>query len=548
MSAYTIPRVDLVLHNGRIWTGSEDDPSVPDEVEALAVRGGRIVAIGTDQELAGLMADSAKVIDLGGRRAIPGLIDSHIHAVRAGVSWDTSLHWDDVRTLGEGLAQLRERAAGLAPGEWISVVGGWHSRQLSERRAPTRAELDAVAPDNPVYIQELYDRGVLNSRALEACGWDDASVDPERGMLLRGDDGRLTGEVHGMGAFSVPLGLALAPDREQAVVATGHMLSEFATHGLTGVTDGGGLLMSPVDYRPIYELWRRGGMRVRVRMFMSAWTRGDEVENIRQLTSLVHPGVGDGLLEVAGVGEIPHLGCHDMEGFDPFTLSDASYRELVEIVRLCVASGWRMSIHAVLNSTLSRILDAWEQVQSETGQIVGRRFSVVHADEATEENIARIAALGAGIMVQNRLTLKASDYVEAWGETATAKAPPIALMRKHGVVIGGGTDATRANWFSPWASIGWMVTGESVDGARPRLEEHRMTPVQALAAYTRDAAWFTGEDDHRGRLIPGYDADLCVPTTDPLDCAVTEIGEIRSDLTVMGGTLTHASGAFADQE
>jgi predicted amidohydrolase YtcJ len=402
-----------------------------------------------------------------------------------------------------------------------------------------------VAPDNPVFIQELYDHGVVNSAALAACGWNDESLDPPGGKLLRDSAGRVTGQLVGMGAFAVPLALALASSPEQAYWGTRSMFHEFASHGLTAVTDGGGLKMTPHDYHQLFNLWRDDELAVRVRLFISAWTRGGEVGDVAALTDFLHPGFGDSRLRITGLGEIPHLSCHDMEGLDPFVFESVAYEELVEIVRMCVKAGWPMSVHAVLENSLSRVLDAWEQVECETGGVAGKRFSIVHADQASEKSIRRIAALGAGVLVQNRLMLKSTDYHEGWGAGAVATAPPIGLMRSHGVKVGGGTDATRANWFSPWASIWWLVTGKSVDGATPRDAEHLMTLGEALASYTRDAAWFTGEEGERGRLMPGFFADLCVPTLDPFDCDLDDLLGIRSDLTMLGGAVTHASGQFS---
>lgn len=537
-----LPTVDLVLRGGRISTFADSGAA---EVQSIAIAAGRVIAIGSDADLAGYAEQAARVVDLDGRRVIPGLNDSHIHAVRGGVSWTRTVHWEDVRTLGEGLERIRQDAADRGPGVWVSVVGGWHSSQLAEGRAPTRAELDAVAGDNPVYVQELYDLGVLNSAGIAACGWTDDTADPARGRLERDADGRLTGRIHGVGAFSVPLASALGTDAGESEDGVRAMFSAFARHGLTGVVDGGGLLVTPRDYDPIYAVWRGGGLDVRTRIFMSAWTRGGEVADIDQLTSLVQPGSGDGMLSIIGVGEIPHLGCHDMEGLDPFTASAQSSAELVDIVRLCATRGWRMSIHAVLDETLGTILDAWEAVENETGLVAGRGFSIVHADGASRANLERLARLGAGVLVQNRLVLKGADYVSAWGEEATRNAPPIGDLRELGIPIGAGTDATRANWFSPWASIWWLVTGGTLDGSGVRAVRHRMSRDQAVAAYTRDAAWFTGESGHRGRLLPGYDADLCVPTLDPFACSEDELRDILSDLTIMAGRITHDSGALA---
>ena len=540
MAISPLPAVDLVLTNARITTFADADQG-PAEAHALAIGGGRVLAVGSEDDVAAYVPLAAEVIDLGGARVIPGLNDSHIHAVRGGVSWTRIVHWEDARSLEDGFSLLKADAAKRAAGEWVSVVGGWHRSQLAENRAPTREELDQVCPDHPVYIQELYDRAILNSAGLAACGWDDESENPVRGELLRDDNGRLTGEIRGVGAFSIPLAKALPVATEDAAHATKEMFRVFAQHGLTGIVDGGGLLVTPRDYDPIYALWRSGELTTRVRLFISAWDRGSEVSNIDQLTGLVQAGSGDDMLRVAGVGEIPHLGCHDMEGLDPFTLTDQAHAELVEIVRMCVNRGWRMSVHAVLNSTLGKILDAFEIVEKETGMLSSLGFSIVHADEATRDNLERMQRLGVGVMVQDRLILKGADYVEHWGPEATAKAPPIHTMRELGITIGGGTDATRANWFSPWASIWWLVTGGTLNGEGVRAEEHRLSVEDALRAYTRDSAWFTGESASRGRIVPGYHADLCVPTEDPFSIDPEQLRHVRSSLTVVGGRITHRS-------
>ncbi len=540
--------IDLLLTGGRISTFAESGQG-PAEVESLAIRGGEVFAIGSDAELAHLAPLAERVVALDGRRVLPGLIDSHIHAVRGGVSWSVSLHWEDVRSVADALETIRTRAAQLPAGAWIPVIGGWHRRQFAEGRTPTPAELSAAAPEHPVYIQETYDTGILNAAGLVECGWDAAEAqDPPRGALVRDDAGVPTGVLLGVGAFAVPTAKALAVSREVAADGTLEMMREFASHGLTSVHDGGGLLVRPSDYDPLFDVWRAGGMPLRFRLFISAWDRGGEVGNYAAYTDFAQPGFGDDLLQVSGIGEVVHMGCHDLEGLEEFEVGETAVAELVEISRLAAERGWRMSMHAVLDSTLTRILDAWERVEAETGLVRGRRWSIVHADAASPRNLDRIAALGLGVLVQNRHLLKGGDYVEAWGSEATANAQPIAELRARGIRVGLGTDATRANWFSPWASIGWFVTGRSVDGEGVRAAEHLMSREEALRAYTADAAWFTGEDDRRGRLLPGFAADLTVPTLDPFACSDAELPGIRSDLTITAGRVTWASRAFSKPE
>lgn len=537
--------VELLLTGGRITTFAGADQG-PAEVEAVAIGGGRVLAVGSAAQLEGYAGSAQRVVDLGGRRAIPGLVDSHIHAVRAGASWSVSLHWEDVRSVPEALETIRARAAAVPPGTWIPVIGGWHRLQLAERRVPTPQELDAVAPEHPVYIQETYNVGVLNRAGLVACGWAGAeTADPVRGELERDADGAPTGVILGTGAFAIPTQLALAVDRETASAGTVAMAQEFAAHGLTGVHDGGGMLVRPSDYEPLFDAWRAGALPVRFRLFVCAWDRGGELANFDALTTYQQHDFGDDVLRVCGAGELVHTGCHDLEGMTEFEVSDGDAAELVDISRLCAERGWRMSMHAVRAETLTRVLDAWEQVEAQTGLVKGRRWSIVHADAASPRQLDRIAALGLGVLFQNRHTLKADDYLEAWGHDATANAQPVDGVRRRGIPLGLGTDATRANWFSPWASIAWFVTGRAAGGGGVRSPEHLLSREEALRGYSADAAWFTGEEDRRGRLVPGYDADLMVPTLDPFACGDDELADIRSDLTIMGGRITHAAGDFA---
>jgi predicted amidohydrolase YtcJ len=538
--------VDLLLTGGRITTLAQQGEGSA-EVQSLAIAGGRVLAVGSDDELAPYASHARRVIELGGRRVIPGLIDSHIHAVRGGVSWLVSVHWDGVRSIADALELIRERASQIPVGQWIPVIGGWHRRQFVEGRIPTSAELTRAAPQHPVYIQETYDVGVLNAAGLAACGWADAATEnPARGSLERDAAGMPTGVVFGMGAFTVPTMLALEVTREQAKLGTAAMTREFASHGLTGVNDGGGLLLQPSDYDALFDLWREKGLSLRFRLFISAWERGSELANYEAYTAMQQHDFGDGIVTVSGVGEVVHLGCHDLEGMEDFQVADEAADGLLEISRMCAERGWRMSMHAVLDDTLGRVLDVWEKVQAETGGVRGHRWSIVHADAASEANLDRMAALGLGVLVQNRHVLKGGDYVEHWGAEEAAHAQPIADLRARGIPIGAGTDATRANWYSPWASIAWFVTGRSIDGTGLRAARHLMSREEALRAYSADAAWFTNEDDHRGKLLPGYDADLMVPTLDPFTCPDDALANIRSELTIMDGRVTWATAPFTN--
>ncbi|MCM2387536.1 amidohydrolase [Streptomyces albipurpureus] len=536
----TTKLADLVVTGARVWTG-ESGPE-GEEPTAFAVRNGRFVAVGTGEDIAPLARAAEHVIDLGGRRVLPGLQDSHIHAVRAGATWGTELHWEAVRSVADALETIRLRVAQVGEDEWVCVVGGWHCRQFTERRMPTKAELDAVSPENPVFVQMGYECAVLSTAALRLCGWDSADdAPPGAAFDVDAVTGELTGVVRGQAAYRLALMKMPKPSAEVQRAGTRAMLDEFARHGLTAVADAGGFMMTPESYQPVFDLWRAGALPVRLRLFLSASTAGRELEELSTWMRHLAPGFGDDLMRFSGIGELVHLGCHDMEGFDgDFIIQDAPHAELIAISERVAAAGWPMSIHAVLDSSLDRVLSAWEEV-ARTADLRALRWSVVHADQASPANIARMAALGLGVQVQNRMVLQGTDYIPLWGLDQVRRTPPLGDFTDAGLWLVGGTDGTRANWYQPWTSIEWLVNGSTIDQPGLREARHRLSVAQALTAYSSTGSYMVGEERHRGMIAEGHLADFFVPTKDPFSVPVDELSTILSDWTVVGGHTTHDS-------
>jgi predicted amidohydrolase YtcJ len=521
---------DTLVVGGRIWTGG-----TPPEVEALAVRAGRVLAAGDARELEPLAGRGTRVIDLQGRRAVPGLVDAHIHAVRAGLTWEDELRWGDHSSLAESLATVSARAAALPAGEWIRVVGGWHPCQLAEGRLPTRAELDAAAPDHPVYVQALYDAAVLNSAALAACGWDASSADPPGGRLWRDPEtGELTGVVQGMLAYLHPLSRMPRPTFEQQVASTRSMFLDLARLGLTGVVDPGGIGIAFEAYEPLFELWRRGELPLRTRIYYSASEPGNELEQFEACTRYARPRFGDDLLRVVGVGEIVHYDWHDKGSLAPYDIPAKAREEFTQISRLAAERGWPMHMHAIQRATVDAVLDAWEQVDKEA-PLRGRRFSLAHADAISPEGLRRAKALGIGIGIQDWLVYKAGAAADAWGREIAGAAPPVRDMLDLGIPVAAGSDSTRANSENPWLSLWWLVTGRSLDGGPRRDPRHRLSRAEALSLYTRAGAWFSFEEGQRGTLEPGRAADLVALSDDYFTCDEDAIPGLRSELTLVGG-------------
>ncbi|MPY55882.1 amidohydrolase [Streptomyces spongiae] len=538
---------DTVYVNGRIWPGLPVHGDTAGEVrehEALAVARGRVVAVGSVPGLLALAGPATQIVDLDHRRVIPGLVDGHMHAVRAGSTWSSELHWSGMPALGHALESIRAAARGSAAGAWIRAIGGWHPCQFDENRPPTQVELDAVAPDHPVYVQGLYDVGILNSRAARTVGlaeWTDLPGDAvERDPAT----GRATGVIRGLAAFTRCMAAIPHPSHAEQLSSTRAMFADLNAVGLTGVVDPGGFGMSPERYEPLFDLWRAGELTTRMRLYVSAVDAGQELDQLDGWLRHTQSRFGDDLLRILGVGEIIHYGCHDFEGLTPFELGDQSYKELLAITRRVVERGWPMHIHAVLDSTIDRILDAWETVHRET-PLDALRFSLAHADTISRRNIRRLKALGAGVVVDDHQVFKGASSERGWGPGSMETVPPLGDLLEADLPLGAGTDATRASSYSPWLSLWWLVEGRSLDGSVQRAPRHRLSREQALHLYTRGSTWFSFEEPDRGHLHPGARADFAVLSDDYFSVAAQVIPSITSELTVVGGRVVHRSAAFA---
>ncbi len=528
----------LLLANAKVDNGPDQPAS-----EAVAIEGGRVIGVGSTLDLRRLGDADVTEIDVGGRRVIPGLIDSHAHVLRAGLTWDREIRWEGVPSLEAALEAVRERASALGPKAWVPVIGGWHEGQFAEGRAPTRDDLDRVAPDNPCYVQRLYTGAVLNSAGLAACGFVPGASDPPGGEIERDAEGNPTGVVRGLGAF-LRCVEAMGPQTlDEQTHSIRSMLRDLSAYGLTGAIDPGGVRVTPETYEPLYEVWRRGELSLRIRLYLGAGQRGNERREIEDWMRFMPRGFGDDLLRITGIGEIIVFGCWDRDGIVPFEMDPDSLAEFTEISRLAAQRGWPMHVHAVRDSSAGSILDAWEAV-GERQPIAPLRFSIAHAEQISEQNLVRARSLGVGLALQNRLIFRAADTARAWGEEATTVAPPLRRMLELGLPLGAGTDSTVANSINPWRSLWWFVTGKSLDDGPRRAEEHRLTRREALDLYTRGSTWFSFEEQSRGRLAPGYFADLAVLSDDYFGVPEDEIPSIRSELTVVGGQVVHASEAF----
>ncbi len=538
---------DLLITGGPVWTGI-GCPAGAGAPTAVAVSGGLVTGVGPADQLAALADSQTTTIDVSGRRVVPGLIDSHMHAVRAGLTYSDELDWTQVRSVADALEMVRAAAAASPAGSWITALGGWHAGQFAERRMPEHAELDDVAPGHPVFIHPVYgndDHGVLNTAALDAMGWTGRCADPAGAVLHRRADGTPDGRLSGVGGYQQVSAVALRPTPAAAQASTRAFLSRLAALGLTGVVDAGGLGMLPDRYQAVWAVWRAGNLPIRLRLNLGAATRGAEPAEIAAWQHYLTPGMGDDMLSVLGLGEVVHFGCHDWVGMTPLDITDAAFAEFTAIARQAALQRWPLTVHAILDSSVTRILDAIEKVAADL-PIADLRWSLCHAECASEASLRRVRDLGLGLAVQSRLGQKATDCAVRWGEDAVRNGPPLADIVALGIPFGAGTDSTRDASYNPWQALTWFVTGLPYDGRGPRrAERHRLDRATALDAYTRGSAWFSFEDDRRGTLVAGCYADLAVLSDDYFAVPDDEIAGISADLTVVGGRVVHAARPFA---
>lgn len=526
---------DRLVAGGPIWTGERS-------VEALAIRNGKVVASGTLTEATAAVGSGAVEIDTGGRRVIPGLIDSHVHVLRAGLTWNDIVRWDDVTSLEVGLDRIRESAAASPDGSWIRVLGGWHPGRFGEGRGPTTADLDTVGGGRPVYVQLLYEEGVLNSAALSLL-----LADGDVPGVDRDGAGNPTGLVRGPATFARVANLFGTPTPADQRASTRALISDFAARGVTGAIDPGGFGIGPDAYRTMFDLWRSEELDMRIRLYLVPGTRGNEMEEIRSWVRYIQPGFGDDMLRYVGMGEIVTFGIHDMEGVRPFEVGEDARAELLEMCDLLAAHDWPVHLHAIFDDTISAVLDVWEEIDRRHG-LPGRRFSLAHAEPISRRSLERVRQLGAGIAVQNRLMYRSADSAALWGNDVAAAAPPLGDILALGIPLGAGTDATVVAPHDPWLALWWLVTGQSFDGAPPRAAAQRLTVEQALTAYTRGSAWFSFDDDVRGHLEPGAAADLAVLSDDPFSIDPDHLPSIGSELTLLGGRPVHRGSDFGGLE
>jgi predicted amidohydrolase YtcJ len=528
---------DVIVVNARVWTV---DPSRP-EAEAVAVTGDRIVAVGARADIEKLRGQATRVIDGSGRFVMPGFNDAHIHLMTGGAQLD-SVDLKDAATPGEFARRIGERAKGAAKGEWI-LGGNWDEQAWPGAPLPTRALVDGVTPDTPVFVTR-YDEhmSLANSVALRLAGVTAATTDPPGGVIVRDAKGNPTGILKDA-AQAYVFRVIPPPTAEQRDRTLRRALGHMASLGVTSVQDMG---PDPDNVAAYEALASRGELTARIRAVPA------EVPLAARLASgpvRHHPSA---FLQVSGAKGFADgsLGSTTAFFFEPYTDDPASRGLLADEMqpldgmrsRLVAIdkAGEQLCIHAIGDRAISMVLDLFEDVQRANG-LRDRRPRIEHSQHLAPKDFVRYAQLGAIASVQPYHAIDDGKWAEKRIGAERAKTTyAFRSFLDSGVRVAFGTDWPVAP-LDPLQTIYAAVTRATLDGKRPGgwVPEQKVGVAQALEAYTTGAACAEFEEGNKGSISVGKLADLVMLSGDPFRVAPEAIAGLKVAMTLVGGKVVY---------
>ncbi len=517
---------ELMLVNGRIYTMDAGGRVVP----SVLIRNGRFSAVGSDD---GSVAPFGcrQVVNLQGRTVIPGLVDNHNHFLLLGLRpgyhtpLESAASFADIRDI------YARRIAGAPPGAFITTIGGFNPVQFAEKRLPTLAELDAIAPANPVFIQVSFTGPSTTNTAGR-------SFFASRGVAV-GADGSIAANAPTVAALNALRGVQSFEDKLRG---TRDAMAYAAGLGVTTNYDMGGFLIpgSPdhedeftfdgaaswdpyYAYDPILQLHRDGEMKVRVRVFFLTMDNADAIPILTRRVENAFRESGDDWLRTAGLGEFitnwPLFGTVTTPSNYPAAVAKAAQR------------GWIYQQHTLSSAEDNVAITEWEKLNA-TVPIAPLHWSLAHVPTITPANLERLKALGAGVAVHGWRYLAG---------TTTASGPPYRTIVDSGIKVGAGSDSAQISTLNPWLMLYYMTTGKNSSGVLINPGQ-TLTRMEALRLYTRENGWFGKEENQLGSIEVGKLADLVVLNGDYFSVGDESLKQLGSVLTVVGGRIVHDSG------
>jgi len=535
---------DLILYNGKILT-VDAGFSV---AQAVAIRGERFVAVGSNESIRGMAGQQTRQIDLRGRTVIPGLLDGHLHNAGGGPGVDLAR----VRTIAQLLAAVEARARSAQPGELIVSNPDWHEAQLAEKRLPHRAELDRVAPKNPVVLVRGGHSFIVNSAAFERWNISRETRSPPGGEIGHDGDGQLNGELvdTARSLIKLPPPPRLTPE---AIEAQMKLLNSV---GLTGIRIPGSFQFGPDvigPYRMFQQLRKEGRLTMRVNYLMRIFDFSS-LDKVRATIDSwnVRPDEGDEWLRIGGMKTLVDGGFEGGHMREPYAepygkggkfkgIQVVPVEQYNAVVRELNRRGWRVATHAVGDAAVDQVLDAYEAADRERS-IKGRRWAIEHFFIARPDHFPRARALEVVVSAQDHLYLAAPSMAKYWGRARADQVTPVRTFMDEKLLVAGGTDSPVIP-YNPFWSMYHFITRETISdgvyGANQRIGREA-----ALRMFTINNARLTFEENLKGSIEPGKLADLVVLSADFMTVPEKQIESLKALATVVGGRFVYTDPAW----
>ena len=536
------PTADIILTNGKIIT-VDDRFTI---AQAVAVRGDRIVAVGSNQDITRLAGASTRRIDLRGRAVTPGFIDNHAHFQEEGAYWTLELRFDGVDTRKQALELIRAKAKERGAGQWVYNLGGWSPDQFTDdKKVFTRDELDKVAPDNPVFLQFTRSQQYLNSRAIDKLGlekWTDPWIERDakgRATGVTGVAGRE--KIYDAAAFlEAPNGGRANLPREVIIASQFAMLRDLNAAGLTASA-------GDCTWEDLYREFEAQGktfMRFFCQKTAAGGGRGGGLD--QQIANIAKLKFFDGTpwMENVNWGErLTNTGPEDPYNTKPAPITQEMCDTWGRLAKAVGEAGIAIQIHTVTEQGIECQLRQVEKIAKEI-PIRGLRWSFMHMEGVTPAQVERMKALNMFISVHPREIVSGGLLHRSWGDRAFSM-PPLREIQDSGIMWGLGTDAFEVNQFRPFQTLYWAVTGKMVGGTV--VNTHTVSREAALIAHTRNNAYLMFRENDLGSIANGHYADLVVLDRDYLTIPADQIKDIRPQMTMVGGKVVYDAAAPATQ-
>lgn len=536
------PAADLLVQHARIWTVDASRP----EAEAVAVLGGRIVAVGSDADLEAWRGPGTRVVDAGGRRLLPGFNDAHVHFSDGGGAL-AAVQLNDATSAPEFVRRIGEYAKRLKPGQWLRA-GNWDETKWTPAELPTRQLIDAVTTDNPVSI-DRYDGHMvlLNSKALALAGITAATPDPPGGVIVRDARGEPTGALKDA-AIALVDRVIPPPTPAERRVALERALREAASLGVTSVQD---MANPPIDYGDLgllAELLGEG--RLTARVYVAPLITG--VEDQAKLG--IRRAFGGPSLRIGAVKGYADgsLGSATAYFYEPF-LDQPGNRGLLsdtmqplsrtrEYLTRADATGLQVCIHAIGDAAISTVLDLYGDV-AKAGGPRDRRWRIEHAQHMAAKDFERFAALQVIASVQPYHAIDDGRWAEARiGHDRASRTYAFRTFRDHGVRLAFGTDWPVAP-LNPMLTLYAATTRATLDGRNPGgwFPEQKLSIEEAIESYTLGSAYAEFQEREKGSITPGKLADFVLLSEDVLKLPPSELRRVRVLKTWVGGVEVYSA-------